>query len=87
MSIKSSMNGWGREYLLERNPDAEIPVDADIDFEDGIYYGGYCETCSYEEYRVTVSYGHGRSYVARDWYESMSELMAEIMTWEAKHGE
>lgn len=87
MTIKSSMNGWGREFLLKWNPDVEIPEGAEIDFADGMYQGGYCDTCAYEEYRVTVSYGYGDGYVERNWYDSMTEIMQEIMAWEVEHGD
>jgi predicted nucleic-acid-binding Zn-ribbon protein len=33
-----------------------VTVTEVIDFEDETYYGGYCETCSYEETHCVVTY-------------------------------
>lgn len=55
MTVKESMNEWGREFL--RNKGYEVANDADITFEEESFWEGYCETCAYLEYRVEVTDG------------------------------
>lgn len=44
------------KWLLANNNIDWTDVKKVISVEDETYYGGYCETCAYEEERLTVQY-------------------------------
>jgi len=44
-----------KRYIEDRM-NHEVRVVSIADFEDFTYYGGYCETCSYEETNCKITY-------------------------------
>jgi len=58
-SLKPILTEWLKQY--------EPDVKEVVSYEDDTYYGGYCETCSYEEAIVNIYYvdskGAGHKYV------------------------
>lgn len=72
MSVKDSMDAWGREFL--RQEGHTVADDADIQFSEDNYDIGYCETCSYIVYVVDVSDGVNTARYEGD----MGELIREM---------
>ena len=68
-TVQEAMSEWGRGFLRDKG--YEVADDAIIFFEDDIEYGGYCETCSYEDYVVRVTDGN----VTHTYYGRMSALL------------
>lgn len=79
MSVKESMNAWGREFL--RDGGHTVADDAEIEFKDEYYQGGGgCDTCGYgdyEEYTVNVTAVTG-PYAWREYQGRMSDLLSEM---------
>lgn len=72
-AVQKAMDEWGIKFLRERGH--KVADDASISFEDDIQYGGYCETCSYEDYVVRVSDGK----VMETYYGSMGEIIRAMI--------
>jgi hypothetical protein len=91
VSVRETMDAWGREHIMSKNPGLEIPEGASIRFDDGIVdsWGG-CETCgdggpSYEvEISYTEPYVKGkRSHTySTTWDRTFVELLDAINDWE-----
>lgn len=78
-----------REYIRKRD---RGPYDAALsqkeaeyvkvlritDFEDFTHYGGYCETCSYEETRCNVTYETDQGMKIYEYYGSFASLINDL---------
>lgn len=76
-AVKDAMNIWGREFLSGEGYD--VQEDAEITFEDDMFWSSGCETCAFEEYIVRLSDGFN----THTYYGSFSNLLAD-MTREVK---
>lgn len=58
------------------HPDAKI-----LDWEEYTEYGGYCDTCAYEETHVRVKYElpGDNEVLLYDYYGSFSELLDQLL--------
>lgn len=54
-----------------------------IDWDESVYYGGYCETCSYESVMITIQYRTKSGEVKKHEVEStFGELITRLAAYE-----
>ncbi len=75
-TFEDQFHGVLLKWLQQKGLDA-VKVEA---FNEDYYIGGYCETCHYEEYSVTVDYvdsnGISKEY---EYYGRFSSLLEELL--------
>lgn len=95
-TVEETMSKWGRQFILAENPDADIPEDATIRFDEDNWidngFGG-CETCgnggASVEYSVNVIWQPPlpkRRAIVREYKGSFGDLIRDITSWEDEHG-
>lgn len=68
-----------RDYI--RTDDPFQTVTEIVDFEDDTFYGGYCETCSYEETHCLVTYKMESGDIRKFEYSgSFAELISALVS-------
>lgn len=73
-----------RAYVRKRENDGKespyVRIIRIMDFEDYTYYGGYCETCSYEEAHCKITYETDHGVREYDYYGSFAELINDLVS-------
>lgn len=76
MAFKDSLNEALAKYLRDN---VALDVVEVLEFEDKTIYGGYCETCAYEEVVAVITYkdstGDTREY---QYYSSFANLIRNL---------
>ncbi len=65
-------------YVAKKIPDGFAEDIEVTDFEDFTYYGGYCETCSYEDTYCELTYKLNGEKKTLEIYESFAELIKTL---------